>query len=134
MKKILLFFFVLMAFVCSAQEVSDSTETLNENVVLMKEYIDDIRGNRRTEHWMAVTDSMVYRFELIYDTESEKLIRKVQKQGYTREFFDMMNRETEWILEHQEELRQQTIDAVNRWRSSPDVWLMFHIFNLIDKK
>jgi len=134
MKKIFLFFFAFVTLTCSAQKVNDSTETLDENVILMKEYIDDVRDNRRTEYWMAVTDSIVYRFELVYDTESGELIRKIQKDGRTRAMFDRMNRDKEWILAHQEELRQQTIEAVNRWRSSPQVWMMFHIFNLIDTK
>ena len=89
-------------------------------------------GKTYTEIYEVVTDSMVYRFGLEFRSADSSFVRKVPMQGYTREFYDMMKVTTKQVLENQENARKETIEFLNRYRTSPEVWLLFKIYGILE--
>lgn len=88
-------------------------------------------GKTFTEIYEVVTDSMVYRFGLEFRSADSSFVRKVPMESYTREFYDIMKVTTEQALENQENARKETIEFLNRYRTSPEVWLLFKLHGLL---
>lgn len=84
-----------------------------------------------TEIYEVLTDSLVYRFGMEYRISDSTFIRRRPMSGYSRKLYDEMQSETKRILEKQEEIREQTIEFINRNRASSEVWMYFQTLDIL---
>lgn len=104
---------------------------LNENVSISKSGVR-YSGKTYTEIYDVVTDSVVYRFGMEFKYDST-FIKRVPMDSCDRKVYDMMNRTTEKVLSEQESNRKETIEFLNRYRTSYEVWLYFKLLGIIRK-
>lgn len=83
-----------------------------------------------TEIYDAVTDSIVYRFGLEFKYDGT-FVGRVPMENCDRKVYDMMRETTERMIAEQEELRKGTIEFLNRCRTSPEVWLLFKLYEVL---
>lgn len=106
--------------------------SLKDSTFIVKSSIEySHSGKTYTEIYEVVTDSIVYRFGLMFRSSDSTFVRRVPKDSYTREFYDIMKRETEWMIRNQENARKETIDFLNRYRTSPEVWFLFNLYKVL---
>lgn len=86
-----------------------------------------------TEVYEVLTDSIVYRFGLMFRSADSSFIKRVPLDGTVRTLYDRMQADTEFILKNQERLREETIKTLNRHRTSPKVWWQFMLLDIFDK-
>lgn len=105
---------------------------LKDNTYVIKEgYRYSYSGKTYTEIYNVLTDSMVYRFGLEFRSSDSTFIRKVPMDGCVRNVYNMMKATTEWTLKNQETARKETVEFLNRYRTSPEVWFMFKIYGVL---
>lgn len=90
-------------------------------------------GKYYTEIYEMLTDTLVHRFGLKFLSADSSFVEKVPMNGINRRLYDQMKADMEYVSEHQEEMRKETIDMINRYRTSPEVWLHFKALELLDK-
>lgn len=88
-------------------------------------------GKTYTEIYDVVTDSMVYRFGLEFRSADSSFVRRVPMDGCVRSVYDMMKQTTEQAFRTQEENRKATIEFLNRYRTSPEVWFLFKLYGIL---
>lgn len=139
MKKIVFVMALLVSAVCYGQDkmpdkLEQDTVTLKDGVHVHKAGICYSHSGRTyTEIYEVVTDSIVHRFGLEFRSADSSFVRKVPMTGYDRKFYDMMKRTTEQVLVEQEEREKETIEFINRYRTSPEVWLYFKLLGIFGK-
>lgn len=87
-------------------------------------------GKTYTEIYEAVTDSVVYRFGLEFKSDGT-FVRRVPMENCDRKVYDMMHETTERVFAEQEERRKGTIEFLNRYRTSPEVWFLFKLYGIL---
>lgn len=87
-------------------------------------------GKTYTEIYEVVTDSVVYRFGLEFKSDGA-FVRRVPMENCDRKVYDMMHETTERVFAEQEELRKETIEFLNRYRTSPEVWFLFKVYGIL---
>lgn len=90
-------------------------------------------GKTYIEIYDVVTDSVVNRFGLEFRSADSSFVRKVPMEGITRRLYDQMKSDADSIVNNQERMRKETIDMINRYRTSPEVWLHFKLLEALDK-
>ena len=85
-----------------------------------------------TEIYDVITDSVVNRFGLEFRSDST-FLRRVPMDGTTRKLYDQMNSDTEFVLRNQERLRKETVEFLNRYRTSYEVWLYFKVLGILGR-
>lgn len=139
MRKIILIALVLVSVgvygqdTIPAQPKLDSLSgiTLKEGVSISKSGTR-YSGKTYTEIYEVITDSIVYRFGMEFKSDST-FIRRVPMDGCDRKVYDMMNGTTERVLSEQEKRRKETIEFINRYRTSYEVWMYFKILGILGR-
>lgn len=90
-------------------------------------------GRTYTEIYEVITDSIVHRFGLEFRSADSSFVRKVPMEGTTRKLYDQMKSDMEFVLRNQERMRKETIEFINRYRTSPEVWLYFKLLGIFGK-
>lgn len=89
-------------------------------------------GKTYTEIYEVVTGSIVYRFGMEFKSDST-FIRRVPMESCDRKVYDMMNGTTERVLSEQEKRRKETIEFINRYRTSYEVWIYFKVLGILGR-
>lgn len=89
-------------------------------------------GRTYTEIYEVITDSVVNRFGLEFRSDST-FLRGVPMDGTTRKLYDQMNSDTEFVLRNQERLRKETVEFLNRYRTSYGVWFYFKVLGIFGR-
>lgn len=90
-------------------------------------------GKTYTEIYEVITDSVVNRFGVEFRYADSVFVRRFPMEGITRELYDRMKSDADFVVKNQEQLREETIDIVNRFRTSYEVWFYFKIFEHLGK-
>ena len=139
MKKIIFVMALLVSVVCYGQDkVSDKpkqdTATLKEGVYVYRSGTRySYSGKTYTEIYEVITDSIVHRFGLEFRSADSTFVRKVPMEGTIRALYDRMKADTEFVLRNQEPMRKATIEFINRYRTSYEVWLHFKLLGILRK-
>lgn len=86
--------------------------------------------NTYTDIYEILTDSIVYRFGLVYYKDST-FIKREQRGGITRKFYDQMKRDTQEMIANQERRRKETEEFINSYRASYEVWSYFKLLEIL---
>ena len=90
-------------------------------------------GRTYTEIYEVITDSVVNRFGLEFRSADSTFVRRVPMDGITRELYDRMNSDVTSTVASQERLRKETIEFLNRYRTSYEVWLYFKVLGIFGR-
>ena len=83
-----------------------------------------------TEIYEAVTDSIVYKFGLEFTLDST-FVREVPMENCDRRVYDMMQLTTKNALKQKEQRKKDTINFLDNYSSSYEVWRLFMQYGLI---
>ena len=86
--------------------------------------------NTYTDIYEILTDSIVYRFGLVYYKDST-FIKREQRDGIARKFYDQMKRIDAYVERCQEQRRKETEEFVNSYRESYEVWSYFKLLEIL---
>lgn len=86
--------------------------------------------NTYTDIYEILTDSIVYRFGLVYYKDST-FIKREQRDGIARKFYDQMKRDTQEMIANQERRRKETEEFINSYRASYEVWSYFKLLEIL---
>lgn len=139
MRNILTIVVLLASVICYGQ--GKLLDKLKQDTVTLKDKVYVYRAGTRYSHsgntyieiYDVVTDSIVHRFGMEFRSSDSTFIRKVPMNGITRALYDRMKLETEFVLRNQERMRKETIEFINRYRASYEVWLYFKLLGIIRK-
>ena len=133
MKKIIFAMALLASFSCYGQ----SNKSVQDTALLKNVHYAGRQwshtGKYYTEIYEVLTDTLVHRFGLRFLSADSSFVKKVPMDGINRRLYDQMKADMEYVSEHQEEMRKETIDMINRHRTSPEVWLYFEALELLGK-
>lgn len=137
MRKIILIALVLVSVGVYGQDTIPAQPKLDSlSGIALKEGVSIFKSGTRysgktyTEIYEVITDSIVYRFGMEFKSDST-FIKRVPMDSCDRKVYDMMNRTTEKVLSEQESNRKETIEFLNRYRTSYEVWLYFKLLGII---
>ena len=86
--------------------------------------------NTYTEIYEILTDSIVYRFGLVYSKDST-FIKREQRDGTVRKLYDQMKRIDAYVERSQEQRRKETEEFINSYRASYEVWSYFKLLGIL---
>ena len=131
--------FITLAMVVSVslmgQDVMPQKARQDKKIVLK----DDVNVHRAgteytkntyTEIYEVLTDSMVYRFGMVYSKDSI-FIKREQRDGINRKFYDQMQRDIQETIANQERHRKETEEFLNSYRASYEVWSYFKLLGIL---
>lgn len=133
MKKIMIVMALLASAVCYGQD--KLSDKIQQDTVALKEgvYVHraGIRYSRKTytEIYEVITDSVVNRFGLEFRSDSI-FLRRVPMEGTTRKLYDRMKSDADFVDSNQERLRKETIEVINSYRTSYEVWAYFKLLGI----
>lgn len=136
MRKILTVVSLLASVICYGQ---DKLPDKPKQDIPLKEGVYVHRSGTRysgktyTEIYDVVTDSVVNRFGLEFRSADSSFVRKVSMEGTTRELYDRMKSDTDSIVCNQERMRKETIEFINRYRTSYEVWFYFKLLGIFGR-
>lgn len=137
MRKFILLAIMFIAMNAYGQDtvrMDTSNLKLKEGVAISKSGIKYSRsGKTYTEIYDVVTDSIVYKFGLEFKSSDSTFVRKVCMDSCNRKVYDMMKRTTQQMVDSQEEARKETVEFLNRYRASTEIWLMFKLYDILKK-
>lgn len=136
MRKILTVVMLLVSVICYGQ---DKLPDKPKQEIPFKEGVYVHRSgtyhSRKTytEVYDVVTDSVVNRFGLEFRSADSSFVRKVPMEGTTRRLYDQMKSEADSIVNNQERMRKETIEFIDRYRTSYEVWLYFKVLGILGR-
>ena len=136
MRKILTVVMLLASVICYGQ---DKLPDKPKQEIPLKEGVYVHRSGTRyssktyTEIYDVVTDSVVNRFGLEFRSADSSFVRKVPMEGTTRKLYDQMKSDADSIVNNQERMRKETIEFINRYRTSYEVWLYFKVLGILGR-
>lgn len=136
MRKILTVVMLLVSVICYGQ---DKLPDKPKQEIPLKEGVYVHRSGTRyssktyTEIYDVITDSVVNRFGLEFRSADSSFIRKVPMEGTTRRLYDQMKSDADSIVNNQERMRKETIEFINRYRTSYEVWLYFKVLGILGR-
>lgn len=133
MKRILIITSLATA-ICYGQEFPNDvkSDTIKTEAYIHKSGIR-YSGKTYIEIYDVVTDSVVHRFGLEFCSADSSFIRKIPMEGTTRKFYDQMQSDSNFIINNQERLRKETIEIINRFNTSYEVWFYFKVLGIFGK-
>lgn len=136
MKKIMTLMALLASAVCYGQDklpdkIQQDTVTLKEGVYVHRAGTR-YSGKTYTEIYEVITDSVVNRFGLEFRSDST-FLRRVPMEGTTRKLYDRMKSDADFVASNQERLRKETIEAINSYRTSYEVWVYFKLLGIFGR-
>lgn len=140
MKKIPVVIMLLASVMCYGQDKLPSKPKPETPInVTLKEGVYVHRSGTRysgktyTEIYDVVTDSVVNRFGLEFRSADSSFVRKVPMEGTIRRLYDQMKSDADSIVDNQERMRKETIEFINRYRTSYEVWLYFKVLGILGR-
>lgn len=136
MRKILTVVMLLVSVICYGQ---DKLPDKPKQDIPLKEGVYVHRSGTRyssktyTEIYDVITDSVVNRFGLEFRSADSSFVRKVPMEGTTRRLYDQMKSDADSIVNNQERMRKETIEFINRYRTSYEVWLYFKVLGILGR-
>ena len=136
MRKILTVVMLLVSVICYGQ---DKLPDKPKQEIPLKEGVYVHRSGTRyssktyTEIYDVITDSVVNRFGLEFRSADSSFTRKVPMEGTTRRLYDQMKSDADSIVNNQERMRKETIEFINRYRTSYEVWLYFKVLGILGR-
>lgn len=136
MRKILTVVVLLASVICYGQ---DKLPDKPKQDIPLKEGVYVHRSGTRysgktyTEIYDVITDSVVNRFGLEFRSADSSFVRKVPMEGTTRRLYDQMKSDADSIVNNQERMRKETIEFINRYRTSYEVWLYFKVLGILGR-
>ena len=136
MRKILTVVMLLVSVICYGQ---DKLPDKPKQEIPLKEGVYVHRSGTRyssktyTEIYEVITDSVVNRFGLEFRSADSSFVRKVPMEGTTRKLYDQMKSDADSIVNNQERMRKETIEFINRYRTSYEVWLYFKVLGILGR-
>lgn len=136
MRKILTVVMLLASVICYGQ---DKLPDKPKQDISLKEGVYVHRSGTRysgktyTEIYDVVMDSVVNRFGLEFRSADSSFVRKVPMEGTTRRLYDQMKSDADSIVNNQERMRKETIEFINRYRTSYEVWLYFKVLGIFGR-
>lgn len=85
------------------------------------------------EIYEVISDSLVRRFGMEFRSSDSTFVRKVPMEGCTRKVYDQMKSDVDFVIHNQEELRKETIEFINTYRTSYEVWYYFKCLGILGK-
>lgn len=136
MRKILTVVMLLASVICYGQD--KLPDKPKQDIPLKKGVYVHRSGTRYssktyTEIYDVVTDSVVNRFGLEFRSADSSFVRKVPMEGTTRRLYDQMKSDADLIVNNQERMRKETIEFINRYRTSYEVWLYFKVLGIFGR-
>lgn len=132
--------FILLAFAISAslhgQDIFPERAKQECRKVELKEGVNvhhvgtEYTRNTYTKVYEILTDSIVYRFGLVYSKDST-FIKREQREGTVRKLYDQMKRIDAYVERSQEQRRKETEEFVNSYRASYEVWSYFKLLGVL---
>lgn len=86
--------------------------------------------NTYTEIYEILTDSIVYRFGLVYSKDST-FIKREQRDGIIRKLYDQMKYIDAYVERNQEKRRNETEEFIDSYRASYEVWSYFRLLGVL---
>lgn len=135
MKRIILSLVLLVSVVCYGQDKLPGIQ----DTITLKEGTQVHRSATRyssktyTEIYDVVTDSVVYHFGMEFRYSDSTFVRKVPMGQTPRELYDRMQAETDFILRNQEQMRKETVEFIDRFRTSYEVWRYFKLLGIFGR-
>lgn len=134
MKRIFILLALLLVGMFSYGDEKSDTSSLKEGVYVIKSGCKYSHyGTTFTEIYDVVTDSIVYRFGLEFKSSDSTFIRKVEMEGCNRKLYDQMNETTARIIAEQDKYRKETIEFLDEFKASYEVWRLFKLYNVLRK-
>lgn len=136
MKKIMIVMALLASAVCYGQD--KLPDKIQQDTVALKEGVYVHRAGTRysrktyTEIYEVITDSVVNIFGLEFRSDST-FLRRVPMEGTTRKLYDRMKSDADFVASNQERLRKETIEAINSYRTSYEVWVYFKLLGIFGR-
>ena len=136
MRKILTVVMLLASVICYGQ---DKLPDKPKQDIPLKEGVYVHRSGTRysgktyTEIYDVVTDSVINRFGLEFRSADSSFVRKVPMEGTIRRLYDQMKSDVDSIVNNQERMRKETIEFINRYRTSYEVWLYFKVLGILGR-
>lgn len=136
MRKILTVVMLLASVICYGQ---DKLPDKPKQDIPLKEGVYVHRSGTRysgktyTEIYDVLMDSVVNRFGLEFRSADSSFLRKVPMEGTTRRLYDRMKSDADSIVDNQERMRKETIEFINRYRISYEVWLYFKVLGILGR-
>lgn len=132
--------FILLAFTISVslngQDIFPERAKQEFRKVELKEGVNvhhvgtEYTRNTYTEIYEILTDSIVYRFGLVYSKDST-FIKREQRDGTIRKLYDQMKYIDAYVERSQEQRRKETEEFVNSYRASYEVWSYFKLLGVL---
>ena len=136
MKKIMIVMALLASAVCYGQD--KLPDKIQQDTVALKEGVYVHRAGTRysrktyTEIYEVITDSVVNRFGLEFRSDST-FLRRVPMEGTTRKLYDRMKSDADFVASNQERLHKETIEVINSYRTSYEVWAYFKLLGIFGR-
>lgn len=136
MRKILTVVMLLVSVICYGQDKlpdKPKHDTPFKEGVYVHRSGTRYLGKTYTEIYDVITDSVVNRFGLEFRSADSSFVRKVPMEGTTRRLYDQMKSDEDSIVNNQERMRKETIEFINRYRTSYEVWLYFKVLGILGR-
>ena len=136
MRKLFIVMLLLVAVSCHAQDSLPRKAKPDSPIGASVQYSGrtySYSGKRYIDVYEVLTDSIVYRFGLEFRAADSSFVRKVSMDGTVRKLYDQMKANAEYVEKNQERMRKETIEHINRYRTSPEVWFYFKLYGILDE-
>lgn len=136
MRKIFVILVLAISVVVNAQDAMPKKAKQDCRKVELKDCVNvhhvgtEHTQNTYTEIYEILTDSIVYRFGLVYSKDST-FIKREQRDGTVRKLYDQMKRIDAYVERSQEQRRKETEEFVNSYRASYEVWSYFKLLGIL---
>lgn len=136
MRKVLVIVLLLASVMCYGQDKlpdKPKQDTPSKEGVYVHRSGTRYSGKTYTEIYDVITDSVVNRFGLEFRSADSSFVRKVPMEGITRKLYDRMKADTDSTIRNQERMRKETIEFINGYRASYEVWLYFNLLGIFGR-
>ena len=136
MRKIFVMLALVISVTLKGQNTIPKRAKQNCRKVELKDGVDvhhagtEYTRNTYTEIYEILTDSIVYRFGLVYSNDST-FIKREQRDGTVRKLYNQMKRIDAYVERSQEQRRKETEEFVNFYRASYEVWSYFKLLGIL---
>lgn len=135
MRKLFIIILVGMSMMCMAQD-KIPTKAKHDVRVSIKDGVNihrsgtEYHGDTYTEVYEVITDSIVHRFGMVF-TKDSAFIKREQRDGIIRSFYDEMQRNDKWVMENKDAWQKETEDFIQSYRASYEVWCYFKLLGIL---
>lgn len=136
MRKIFAILALVISVAVNGQDIMPKRAKQDCRKVELKDCVDvhhvgtEHTRNTYTKIYEILTDSIVYRFGLVYSKDST-FIKREQRDGTIRKLYDQMKRIDTYVERSQEQRRNETEEFINSYWASYEVWSYFKLLGVL---